>query len=205
MRQPVGIAIEPQRRLDRRQADLVDAQRPLERIAVDARDQFLASDDEPRLRTAKQLVAGEGDEIGALRHRLGHCGLMGQAEAREIDECSGAEVVDQRHVVPVRKLRKIAARHGGGEPLDTVIRGMHLENERGFSAERLGVVLRVRAVGGTDLDEPRARARHNVGNAERAADLDQFAARDDRLASLRKRVEHKKNRRRIICISRNSI
>ena len=46
-----------------------------------------------------------------------------------------------------------------------------------------GVVLEMRAVGGADLDQPAAGARHDVGDAEGAADLDQLAARDDHLAA----------------------
>ena len=52
----------------------------------------------------------------------------------------------------------------------------------------------MRAVGGADLDQLRAGARHDVGHAERAADLDQLAARDDRLAPARERVEHEQHR-----------
>ena len=37
-------------------------------------------------------------------------------------------------------------------------------------------------------------ARHDVGHAERAADLDQLAARDDDLAAARQRVEHEQHR-----------
>ena len=48
-----------------------------------------------------------------------------------------------------------------------------------------GVVLEMGAVGGADLDQPGAGAGHDVGHAEGAADLDQLAARDDRLAAVR--------------------
>ena len=82
-RQPVGIAIELQRRFERREPDLVDPQRPLHRIAVDPRDQILAADDEARLRAAEQLVAGEGDEIGAFGDRLAHRRLVREAEAAQ--------------------------------------------------------------------------------------------------------------------------
>ena len=43
----------------------------------------------------------------------------------------------------------------------------------------------MRAVGGADLDQACAGARHDVGHAEGAADLDQLAARDDHLAARR--------------------
>ena len=69
---------------DGRQAALFDAQRPLERMALDAREQLLASDDDPRLRTAKQLVAGEGDEIGAAADRVRRRRFVRQAERAQV-------------------------------------------------------------------------------------------------------------------------
>ena len=51
----------------------------------------------------------------------------------------------------------------------------------------------MRAVGGADLDQLRAGARHDLRHAEGAADLDQLAARHDRLAALRQRVEHEQH------------
>ena len=48
--------------------------------------------------------------------------------------------------------------------------------------DRALVVGAAGAVGGADLDQPRARLRDHVGDAEAAADLDQLPARDDDLA-----------------------
>ena len=48
------------------------------------------------------------------------------------------------------------------------------------SPMRTDVVGHAGAVGRADLDEPRARLREHLGDAEAAADLDQLAARDDR-------------------------
>src|SRR2546430_13168020 len=44
-------------------------------------------------------------------------------------------------------------------------------------------LFRSRAIGGPDLDEGGARAGHDVGDPERAADLHQLAARHDRCAA----------------------
>ena len=106
--QPVGIAIELERRFQRRHADLVDPQRALHRVAVDLRQQVLAADDEAGLRPAQQLVAGEGDEVGAVGDGLGDRRLVLEAEAREVDQRAGAEIVDQRHALLARKRRKVA-------------------------------------------------------------------------------------------------
>ena len=56
----------------------------------------------------------------------------------------------------------------------------------------------MRAIGGADLDEPRAGLPHDVGNAERAADLDQLAARDDDLAPAGERAEHQQHGRGVV-------
>ena len=56
-------------------------------------------------------------------------------------------------------------------------------------ADRGGEIGEMGAVGGADLAQPRAGACHDVGQAERAADLDQLAARDDRLAPVGQRVQ----------------
>ena len=69
------------------------------------------------------------------------------------------------------------------KPCDGVVRGMDLHDRRGVGSDRGGIVLEMRAVGGADLDQAAAGARHDVGNAEGAADLDQLAARDDHLAA----------------------
>ena len=65
-RQPVGIAVELEDGFQRREPDLVEAQRPLHGVLGDARHQLLAAGDDAGLRPAQQLVAGEGDEVGAL-------------------------------------------------------------------------------------------------------------------------------------------
>ena len=70
---------------------------------------------------------------------------------------------------------------------------MHLHQQRrGGSAGPL-VVFQVRAVCRSDLDELRSRRRHNVGHAERAADLDQLTARDDGFAVAAESAEHKQD------------
>ena len=76
-RQPVRIQIEQQNLLQRRQPRLVQPQRPLQRIRVHALYQFRATDDQPGLRAAQQLVAGEAHEVGAAASDscgVGSCG-----------------------------------------------------------------------------------------------------------------------------------
>ena len=92
-----------------------------------------------------------------------------------------------------RQRHQLGGRHRLGEALDGVVRRMDLHDRRGVGADRRGVVLEMRAVGRADLDQAAAGARHDVGNAEGAADLDQLAARDDDLAAGGQRVQHQQH------------
>ena len=60
------------------------------------------------------------------------------------------------------------------------------------------VIFQVRAVGGADLFQLGPRARHDVGQAESATDLDQFPTRHYGLAALGGRVEDEQHRRGVI-------
>ena len=113
-RQPLGkavrIAIEPQRRLEGGEADLVDTQRALHRVAVDARrSDPCAPTMKPACGPPSSLspvkVTRSAPSATASRDRR----LVRQAVAREIDQGAGAEIVDQRHaarscaIAPVRE------------------------------------------------------------------------------------------------------
>ena len=76
---------------------------------------------------------------------------------------------------------------------------MDAEEKRGLRPDRVLVVGGAGPVRRPDLDEPCARAREDVGDAEAVADLDQFSAGDDDLASLRERREREQQRRRRCC------
>ena len=56
----------------------------------------------------------------------------------------------------------------------------------------------MRAIRGADLDQLAAGACHHVGHAERAADLDQFATRNDDFAPVGQAVQRQQNRCRIV-------
>ena len=108
--QPVGVGVEPQHRLERRQPDLVEAQRALQRVARERRDQIGAADDEPGLRAAQQLVAAEGDEVGAGLQRLGDGRLVRQAPAsRDRPACRCRDPRPAADRCSARQLRRAAA------------------------------------------------------------------------------------------------
>ena len=67
-------------------------------------------------------------------------------------------------------------RHAGGKALHLVITGVHLEQQRGIVVNRVAEVPGVCAVGCPHLNQSAAGACHDIGHAERAAYLYQFAA-----------------------------
>ena len=123
---------------------------------------------------------------------------MAEAIAGEIDQRAGAEIVDKRHPARLRDRSKLACSYFRGETLDAIVRRMHLEDEASLRSDCVRIVLRMRAVGGADLHKLGAGAGHDIRHAEGAADLDQLAARDNRLAAKRERVEDEKHGRRIV-------
>ena len=74
-------------------------------------DQVLAPDDQPGLRAAEQLVAAEGDDVGAVRERFARRRLVRQAVVLEIDQHAAAEIDDERQLVLVRELRELRFGH----------------------------------------------------------------------------------------------
>ena len=75
---------------------------------------------------------------------------------------------------------------------------MHLQEYRAFFRDRRFVIFEVRAVCRADLDHPCAGKGHDVRDAEGAADLDEFPARDDGFFILRERREGQDHRRRVV-------
>ena len=55
------------------------------------------------------------------------------------------------------------------------------------------IILEMRAIGRADFDEPGSGARHDLGHAKGAADLDQLAARNHGLAAMGERIERQQH------------
>ncbi len=156
------------------------------------------SDDQPGLRAAQQLVAAESDDVGACGQRLARRGLVRQPVILEVHQRAAAKVGDQGQVVLVGEPGQLVLGHSRGESLYGVVAGVHLHQRRRARRDRAGVVLEVGAVGGADLDQLHAGARHDVGYAEGAADLDQLAARHRHFLLQAKRVQHEVDRRGVV-------
>src|SRR5262249_23372901 len=153
-----------------------------EGIAREPPDQLGAADDEPGLRTAQQLVAAERDEVGARRQRLGHGRFMRQSPPLETDQRTASQILDERNLMIAGDRRELCPRNRRGEAVDYVVAGMRLEDQTGLWADGRGVVGEMRPIRRPYLAQPGSGPRHDVGKTKRAADLDQLAARHDRLA-----------------------
>jgi hypothetical protein len=90
------------------------------------------------------------------------------------NERAGAEVVDERKLVPRRDGSDLPQPGELGEADDTEVRLVDTQYQRRLGADRLLVVGSPRAVGRTHLHDPRARAGEDVRDAEAVADLDQL-------------------------------
>ena len=70
------------RRLEGGEGQLVDPQRPGERMAQQRAHQGLVAEQNARLRAAEQLVAARGDQVRALGERGRRVRLVGQQRVR---------------------------------------------------------------------------------------------------------------------------
>ena len=75
---PRRVAVQAQRRLQRGEGQLVDAQRAGQRVAAAALDRLARADEEPGLRAAEQLVAAEAGQRRAGRDASRERRLAGQ-------------------------------------------------------------------------------------------------------------------------------
>ena len=176
-----------ERPVERGERQLVEPQRARHRIAPQRVDETRPAEHDARLRSPEQLVAREAHEVGAQTQARRSVGFRRQTLRREIDERAAAEILDQRHAVRAAELRQLGQRHLGDEAAQLEVAAVDLEQQRGARAERSLVVGQVRAVRGADLDQLDPRPFEDFRHPERAADLDQLAARDDHLPAARER------------------
>jgi hypothetical protein len=93
----------------------------------------------------------------------------------------------------MRQRRDLGQANAFGEAGDGVVAAMHFHQHRGARADGAVVVGGVGAVGGAHFNQLDARALHDVGNAERAADLDELTARHHDFAPVGQRVQHQQH------------
>ena len=98
----------------------------------------------------------------------------------------------------VRQRGKLLGAHLLVKALNAVVGRMNLQDHGRVGRDGALVVGQVRAVGGADLDEPGARGRHDIGDAEAAADLDELAATHDDLFARGMGGQHQQHRGGIV-------
>jgi hypothetical protein len=195
-----GIArlVGVQRGLERGERELVDPERAVERVLLEAFHERAPPDDDAGLRPAEQLVPRKADEVDAGGDDLGHRRLVGKAVRAKVDERAGAEVLHHRDPALAAEIGQLTRGHRGREADHAVVRGVHLEEEPRVGTDRFGVVAGMRAVRGADLAQARAAPPHDVGDPELAADLDELAARDDDVFPVRQRLQRQQHGRRVV-------
>ena len=130
-RDPLGrVEIEAQRPLERGERELVDPHRALQRVPAQLLDELGAADDDPGLRPAEELVAGEADEVGAGGERLARRRLARRARRATPEPRSSSE----RQAVPSRDGRELVEPRQLGEADDAEVRLVHAQEERRLRA-----------------------------------------------------------------------
>src|SRR5438067_3007236 len=86
-----AIAVKAKRGLERGELELVEPERPGQRVAPAALDRFLGAGDDPRLRSPEELVRGTADEVSSG----GHAGPDGGLVVDRVQRAR-AQVVDHR-------------------------------------------------------------------------------------------------------------
>src|SRR5207244_4510887 len=205
LRELLRLTIELEHRLERGERHLVHAQRTLEVVAFDFFYELVAPDDDAGLRPAEELVAAEGHEISAMCQRLLRGRFFRQSILAQIHQRAAAQVHHEWQPPGVRKRREFLFGHHRGETLDRIVAGVHLHEQRTARADGLLEIDEMGAIGGADLAQAAARARHDRRNAERSADFDELAARDDHLLARRERSEHQQYRGGVVVHHRGGL
>ena len=88
---------------------------------------------------------------------------------------------------------QIGQGHGGMEAHDAVVGGVYAHEGAGILVDSRSVVVQVTAVGGAHFAQAGTAFFHHFRDAEAAADLHQFPARDDDLAALAEGIQHQQD------------
>ena len=175
--------VESQGRCKGRRRQLVQPQGPGQGVGLEPVHQGPAACGDPGLGSAQQLVPAEQHQVHAGLQAGLHCGLVRDAERGEVDQGPAAQVLDQEEAMGVGEVGQALQGRGAGEARDPEVAGMGAQEDPGVGVlgQGLLVVAQVGAVGGPDLDQPRAALGHHVRHPEAAADLHELApGHDDR-------------------------
>ena len=166
--------------LQRRDRQLVHPQGPRQRIALERRDPLAPAHDEPGLRSPQQLVAAECNEVRARRSNFRARSARVRGRTPGVDERTRCRRPRRTGPRLARERRELARATGRSlNPRDAEVARMHPEDAAPPRASARGGSrrARVRFVVPTSTQR-RAGLLQDLGQPERAADLDQLAARD---------------------------
>ncbi len=189
------MQIKAQCGVERRQRHFIGAQRALERVFLKRRDKRFFPDDNPRLRPARQFIAGKTHETRPGGERLLRHRLFWQPILTEIDKRTAAEIDNHRQR---RRLRQFGGIYGFGKAFNLVIAGVHFHQQRGLFADRIEIIAQVCAVGRAHFHQLTARLAHHIRDTKRAANLYQLAARHNHLFACAQRRQHQQHGRRVV-------
>ncbi len=189
-----GLPIQPERRFQRGDGQLAAAQCPVKGVPAELIHTRGGADDQTGLRPSQHFVAAERHDVGAERDALRDHRFLRQAVLAQVDERAAPKIFHDRDGVRLSDRDEIGQADVGHKADDLVVAGVHLQQQPGLRGDRAFVVRGVRAVGGAHLFEDRAASGHDLRNPERAANLNQLAARHDHFLAARQRVQGKEHR-----------
>ena len=184
------MEIKAQRRFQRGKRHFIGSQCTLERVLLQLRNKRTFTHDNPRLRAAKQFVAGETHKTDARRNHLLRHGLFWQTVLAQIDQRTATEVGHHRHTQLTAQLRQLRLFNGFGESGYLIITGVDLHQQPGIFIHCRAIIFCMRAVGGAHFMQGTARLAHNIRNAKRTANLDQLATGNHHLFTAGGRCQH---------------
>ena len=149
-----------------------------------------AAEDDAALRAADELVGAGRHEVGARRIESCSVGSVWKPNRERSSSAPAPTSSISDQPARVGDAHQVRQRHLGREPGDPVVARMDAQDGGRVLGDGVLVVARVRLVRGAHLDQLRAAGRHDLRQAEGAADLDQLPARDDDLPARGHRVEH---------------
>ena len=157
-----------------------------------------ATENNTRLRSTEQLVTRARDDVNAGAKRGGRGLLPRIGEHPVCKQSARALVLVQQQPVLMRQRGKLRRGNLLVEALDTIVGRMDFQDHRRAGRNGTSIIIQMRAVGRAHFDKLGTRSRHDVGDAEAAAHLDQLAAAHDDLFAARMRGKYQQHRRGII-------
>ncbi len=111
------------------------------------------------------------------------------ADLAQIEKLAAAQIFHHRDVVLASQRGQFFQRRLLGESDNLEVGAMHAQQQFRSLGDGGFVIGDAGAIRRPHFAKHRAGLRHHIGNAERTADLDQFAARDDDFPALGQRVQ----------------